>query len=148
MEESSYALNHPLGPTSTRPCAVLTESSADPSVPQGASAIAYASIVSLIFAARYLDVIRWAFKLSWMALAVTVSAEAAGKLVLSHGLATQMRPRRYYTVSRATLDSMIGDVHELVNFFVIEGQRILFAENLGASAAVSCNPSRDPFTQT
>ncbi|GJN80865.1 Reticulon [Purpureocillium lilacinum] len=100
-----------------------------------ASAIAYASIVSLIFAARYLDVIRWAFKLSWMALAVTVSAEAAGKLVLSHGLATQMRPRRYYTVSRATLDSMIGDVHELVNFFVIEGQRILFAENLGASAA-------------
>ncbi|KAJ6444465.1 LOW QUALITY PROTEIN: Reticulon [Purpureocillium lavendulum] len=100
-----------------------------------ASAIAYASIVSLIFAARYLDVIRWAFKLSWMALAVTVSAEAAGKLVLSHGLATQMRPRRYYTVSRATLDSMIGDVHELVNFFVIEAQRILFAENLAASAA-------------
>ncbi|PNY25717.1 Reticulon-like protein [Tolypocladium capitatum] len=100
-----------------------------------ASAIAYASIVSLIFAARFLDVIRWAFKLSWMALAVTVSAEAAGKLLLNHGLATQMRPRRYYTVPRATLDSMIGDVHELINFFVIESQRILFAENVGASAA-------------
>ncbi|KAM4056793.1 reticulon domain-containing protein [Hirsutella rhossiliensis] len=100
-----------------------------------ASAIAFASIVSLIFAARYLDVIRYAFKLCWMALAVTVSAEAAGKLVLNHGLATQMRPRRYYTVTRSTLDSMIGDVHELVNFFVIEGQRILFAENMGASAA-------------
>lgn len=80
--------------------------------------------------------IRYAFKLCWMALAVTVSAEAAGKLVLNHGLATQMRPRRYYTVTRSTLDSMIGDVHELVNFFVIEGQRILFAENIGASAAV------------
>ncbi|KAF4587454.1 cell lysis protein-like protein [Ophiocordyceps camponoti-floridani] len=100
-----------------------------------ASAIAYAAIVSSIFAARYLDVIRWAFKLSWMALAVTVSAEVAGKVALNHGLATQMRPRKYYTVSRAAIDNMIGDVHELVNFFVIEGQRVLFAENPIASAA-------------
>ncbi|RDA88064.1 hypothetical protein CP532_5264, partial [Ophiocordyceps camponoti-leonardi (nom. inval.)] len=100
-----------------------------------ASAIAYVTIVSFIFAARYLDVIRWAFKLSWMALAVTVSAEVAGKLVLNHGLATQMRPRKYYTVSRAAIDNMIGDVHELVNFFVIEAQRILYAENVAASAA-------------
>ncbi|TWU76479.1 hypothetical protein ED733_007291 [Metarhizium rileyi] len=100
-----------------------------------ASAIAYASIVSSIFAARYLDMIRWAFKLSFMALAVTVAAEVAGKVVLSHGIATQMRPRRYWTISRATLDGMIGDVHELINFFVIEAQRILFVENVGASAA-------------
>jgi len=34
------------------------------------------------------------------------------------------------------LDSLLGDVHELVNFFVIEAQRILFAENLSATAAV------------
>lgn len=103
----------------------------------GASAIAYSSIVSFIFAIRYFDVIRWAFKLSSMALAITVAAEVAGKAVLSHGLATQMRPRRYYTVSRSTLDNMIGDVHELVNFFVIEAQRILFVENTAASVAVS-----------
>lgn len=106
-------------------------------LPLGASAIAYVSIVSSIFAARYLDVIRWAFKLSFMALAITVAAEVAGKVVLSHGLATQMRPRRYWTISRATLDGMIGDVHELVNFFAIEAQRILFVENVGASVAVS-----------
>lgn len=72
-----------------------------------------------------------------MALAVTVSAEAAGRLVLNHGLATQMRPHRYYTVSRATLDNMIADAHELINFFVIESQRILFAENIPVSALVS-----------
>ncbi|PHH60774.1 hypothetical protein CDD81_1171 [Ophiocordyceps australis] len=100
-----------------------------------ASALAYVSIVSFILAARYLDVIRWALKMSWMALAVTSSAEAAGKVVLNHGIASQMRPRRYYTVSRATLDKMIGDVNELVNFFIIEAQRILFAENIGASVA-------------
>ncbi|KAI1497309.1 Reticulon-domain-containing protein [Biscogniauxia marginata] len=99
-----------------------------------ASAIAYATIVSVIFAARYLDVIRYVFKLSWMTLGVTVLAEVTGKAVLGTGLATQLRPRKYYTVSRETLDGVIGDIHELLNFFVIEAQRILFAENVTASA--------------
>lgn len=72
-----------------------------------------------------------------MVLGITVAAEVAGKTLLNKGLASQMRPRKYYTVPRETLDSMIGDVNELVNFFVIESQRILFAENIYASAAVS-----------
>ena len=71
-----------------------------------------------------------------MALGVTVLAEVAGKAILHQGLATQLRPRKYYTIPRETLDSMIGDVHELVNFFVIEAQRIFFAENVFASGAV------------
>ena len=94
------------------------------------------SVATLIFATRYLDIVRWAFKLSWMTLGVTVAAETAGKLLLGNGLASQFRPQKYYTIPRQTLDSMIGDVHELVNFFVIEAQRIVFAENVGASAAV------------
>ncbi|KAI0132743.1 Reticulon-domain-containing protein [Xylariales sp. AK1849] len=102
-----------------------------------ASAIAYGSLVSFIFAFRYLDVVRYIFKLTWMGLGVTVLAEVAGKTILSNGLATQLRPRKYYTIPRDTLDAMIGDVHELVNFFVIEAQRIFFAENVGASAAAA-----------
>lgn len=100
-----------------------------------ASAIAYASVVTFILAARYLDILRYSLKLTYFALGTTVLAELVGKLVLNHGLATQIRPRRYYTISKETLDAAIGDVHELVNFFVIEAQRILFAENVGASAA-------------
>ncbi|KAJ2990014.1 hypothetical protein NUW58_g3166 [Xylaria curta] len=101
------------------------------------SAIAYASIVTVILAARYLDITRYLFKLTWMALGTTVLVEATGRAILGHGLASQLRPRKYYTISRETLDSLIGDVHELVNFFVIEAQRILFAENLAASAAAA-----------
>jgi hypothetical protein len=100
-----------------------------------ASAIAYGTIISAIFAARYLDVLRWTLKTSWMVLGVTIFAEVLGKVVLNNGLATQVRPRRYYTVPRETLDALIGDVHELINFFVIEAQRIIFAENVAASAA-------------
>jgi hypothetical protein len=100
-----------------------------------ASGIAYLSTVLFIFAARYLDILRYTFKATYMILAVTVLAEALGKAVLSTGLTTQIRPRKYYTVSRETLNSFIGDVHELINFFVIEAQQIVFAENLLASTA-------------
>ncbi|EHL02923.1 putative Reticulon-like protein 1 [Glarea lozoyensis 74030] len=100
-----------------------------------ASGIAYASIVTFIFAARYLDILRYAFKLTWMTLGVTVLAEVAGKAVLSHGLASQFRPKKYFTISKSTLDSLTGDFSELVNFFVIESQRIVFAENLFATVA-------------
>jgi len=72
-----------------------------------------------------------------MVLGITIAAEIAGKALLNNGFATQLRPRKYYTVPRETLDSLIGDVHELINFFVIESQRVLFAENVYASAAVS-----------
>lgn len=106
----------------------------------GASAIAYATIVSLIFASRYLDVLRWGFKLTWMVLGVTIAAEVTGKLVLNNGLTSQVRPRKYYVLPRETLDSMIGDMHELINFFVIEAQRIVFAENISSSVLVSAFP--------
>ena len=75
-----------------------------------------------------------------MALGATVAAEVAGKTLLNNGLTSQLRPRKYYQLSRETVDTLIGDVHELVNFFFIEAQRILFAENVGASAAVSLPP--------
>ncbi|KAF7534971.1 hypothetical protein G7054_g5749 [Neopestalotiopsis clavispora] len=110
-----------------------------------ASGIAYAAVVSFIFAVRYLDVVRYAFKLTWMALGVTILAEVAGKTILSNGLASQLRPRKYYTIPRETLDALIGDVHELVNFFVIESQRVFFAENIWASIAVCVNLAFFPF---
>lgn len=100
-----------------------------------ASGIAYLGTVIFIFAARYLDVLRYTFKLTWMTLGITVLAEIAGKALFSHGFISQIRPRKYYTVPKETLDSVIGDIHELINFFIIESQRIVFAENVFASGA-------------
>jgi hypothetical protein len=108
-----------------------------------ASGIAFLSAVLFIFAARYFNILRYGFKLTWMTLGVTIAAEVAGKTLLGQGLASQIRPKKYYTVSKETLDSLTGDIHELINFFVIESQRIVFAENVFASIAVRFNP-RDP----
>jgi hypothetical protein len=102
-----------------------------------ASGIAYGAIVVFIFAARYLNILRYAFKLTWVTLGITVLAELAGQTILSTGLTSQFRPRKYYTLSKDTLNALVGDVHELINFFVIETQRIVFVENILVSATVS-----------
>jgi len=100
-----------------------------------ASGIAFASVILFIFAARYLNILKYAFKFTYLTLLVTVAAEATGKALFSRGFVTQIRPRKYYTVPKETLDALTGDFHELINFFVIESQRIVFAENILASAA-------------
>ena len=66
---------------------------------------------------------------------VTAAAEVAGKLVLSQGLATSFRPKKYYTLPREALESSLEDIEHLINFFVIEFQRVLFAENVGVTIA-------------
>lgn len=47
-----------------------------------------------------------------------------------------MRPRKYYTLPRENLERSLEDVEQFVNFFVIEAQRIVFAENIYATIAV------------
>ena len=56
------------------------------------------------------------------------------------GVTASFRPRKYYRVPKETLETFLDDVEQLINFFVIEFQRILFAENPAATVAV--RPSR------
>jgi len=70
-------------------------------------------------------------------LLVTASLEIAGKLLFDDGLASKMRPRRYYTIPKQSLEAGLDEVAQLLNFFVIEAQRILYAENVYATVAVS-----------
>ncbi|KZF25191.1 hypothetical protein L228DRAFT_265666 [Xylona heveae TC161] len=95
-----------------------------------ATAISFASTVLLIFAARYFPLGRYVFKILYVTLGAAATAEIVGKLVFTNGLASQLRPRKYYTISQESFDRVVEDVQELVNFFVIEFQRILFAENV------------------
>jgi hypothetical protein len=95
-----------------------------------ATGISYAAIVLLIFATRYVPLVRYGLKLSYMILGVMAAAEIAGKMIFGEGFATKLRPRRYYTIPHETLESVMEDLVELGNFFVIEFQRIVFAENV------------------
>lgn len=94
-----------------------------------ATAISFASTLIFIFACRYLPILRWALKISYVTLGVTAAAEIVGNFVMGHGVTSSFRPRQYYKIPKEALESSLDDLEQLVNFFVIESQRILFAEN-------------------
>ena len=75
-------------------------------------------------------------KLTWL---VVTLAEVAAKFVANTSVTSSLRPRRYYKIPKETLESALDDVEQLINFFVIESQRIVFAENIPATAAVRIN---------
>lgn len=101
-----------------------------------ATSISFATTVVFIFATRYVPIIRYTLKALYMILGITAAAETLGRVVMGKGLATSMRPKRYYTIPRESLEAMLEDVEQLINFFVIEFQRIIFAENVYVTIAV------------
>jgi len=68
-----------------------------------------------------------------MVLGITAAAEIAGQAVLGDGLTTKLRPAKYLTIPKESLERFLDDAEQLINFFVIEFQRILFAENVWAT---------------
>jgi hypothetical protein len=102
-----------------------------------ATLISFAANVALIFLARYFPLTKWLFKYSALIFGTTVIAELAGKPFGSTGLATRFRPAKYYTLSREAVDGFFDELHELLNFFVLEFQRVLFVENIILTATAT-----------
>ncbi|KIW80787.1 hypothetical protein Z517_07404 [Fonsecaea pedrosoi CBS 271.37] len=100
-----------------------------------ATGITFASVVAFIFACRYLPIIRYVIKITWMTLGVVTLAEGSSKALMGSSVAGTLRPRRYYKIPKETLEASLDDLENLINFFVIEIQRIVFAENVPVTAA-------------
>lgn len=64
-------------------------------------------------------------------------AELGAKLTIGSSAAAKVRPRKYYTIPKETLETAMDDVEQLINFFVIEVQRIVLAENMVITGTVS-----------
>ncbi|KAF9886915.1 hypothetical protein FE257_011039 [Aspergillus nanangensis] len=95
-----------------------------------ATALSYATVVTLIFAARYLPLLRWFFKFLYVILGFTTAAELGGRLVWSEGIASSFRPRKYYTLPQETWEGVLADLEQFFDFVLLEFQRVLFAENI------------------
>jgi len=100
-----------------------------------ATAVSFTTCLVLIFASRYLHILGWTLRALYTALGITAAAELAGKAAFGTGFATQMRPKKYWTISRESLERFLDDLEQLINFVVIEFQRILFAENIWVTSA-------------
>jgi len=95
-----------------------------------ATAITYVASVLFIFAARYLNILRYILKGSWIVFGITAAAEILGQVTLGNGFTSQIRPRKYFVIPRESLERFTEDIEQFINFFVIEFQRIVFAENV------------------
>lgn len=100
-----------------------------------ATGITFAACLALIFTSRYVDILRYTFRGLYTVLGITALAELAGKVALGNGFATQLRPRKYYTIRKESLERFLDDVEQLINFVVIEFQRIVFVENIWVTSA-------------
>jgi ABC-type phosphate transport system substrate-binding protein len=101
-----------------------------------ATALSYVSVVLAILAWRYLPIVRYSLRILWIVLGISAAAEVAGALILGQGFSSKIRPKKYYTISRETLEAILGDTEEFINFFVIEFQRVIFAENVYVTIGV------------
>ncbi|TPX24632.1 hypothetical protein DIZ76_010063 [Coccidioides immitis] len=99
------------------------------------TAASYASVVAMIIAGRYLPLLRWALKLLYISLGFTAIVEVSGRAIFGRGLMSNSRPRKYYTIPKDTVESVLEDLEQLMDFFLIEFQRILFVENLSYTLA-------------
>jgi len=68
---------------------------------------------------------------------VTAGLEVIGKVLFDDGLTSKMRPKKYWTVPKESIAASVDEIEQLLNFFVIEAQRIVYAENIYATIAVS-----------
>jgi len=95
-----------------------------------ATLVIFASLLSTIFAFRFINVIRYIFKAAYLLLGSVAALEYAGKPMGYKGVVSQLRPRRYYTIPRDSLESIFEEIHDFLNFVVVEFQRIVFVENI------------------
>jgi len=100
-----------------------------------ATGIVFLSTVLFIFGSRYLNVLRYTLKGLYTILGVTALAEGVGKVTVGNGLASSFRPKQYYTIRKESLEAFLDDIEQLINFVVIEFQRIVFVESLPVTVA-------------
>jgi hypothetical protein len=52
---------------------------------------------------------------------------------------SRLRPKEYRKIPESTLNATLKDIHDFVQYAVVQIQRIIFAQDLDRTFAVSCN---------
>lgn len=90
----------------------------------------FASSLAFLLLGHYVNILRYAFKGAYITFAATAAFEYLGRPTTGTGFMTQVRPQRYYTIPRENLEMVFAEIHEFLNFVVLEFQRVIFVENL------------------
>lgn len=105
-----------------------------------ASAVSLAVLVLPILVGRFVNVLRFVLLGTWTLLSISMSIEFGGRKILGQGDGTAkgLRPRKYYTVTKDMIDPYFEEFHNLLNFGLVEFQRILFVESPKVTFGAVC----------
>lgn len=70
-------------------------------------------------------------------------AEFAGRSFGPNNFVSRIRPRQYKTIPESTLNATLKDIHDFIQYSVVQAQKVIFAEDLektfGVSKSLSLN---------
>jgi hypothetical protein len=73
-------------------------------------------------------------------LSVISITEFASRLFGPDTFLARLRPKEYKKVPESTLNATLKDIHDFVQYAVVQVQRIMFGQDLDKTFAVSCSP--------
>jgi len=95
----------------------------------------YIGALSILFMIHYVPLTQMVLKAGAMALGVMSVTEYVSRWFGSDTLLARLRPREYRKIPESTLNSALKDIHDLVQGFVVQFQRIIFVQDLDKTFA-------------
>lgn len=95
----------------------------------------YIGALSVLFGAHYLPLTQMALKAGVTTLGVVSVTEFASRSFSPNSLSTRLRPKEYKKVPEPTLNATLKDIHDLIQYAVVQAQRIVFGQDLDKTFA-------------
>jgi len=95
----------------------------------------YIGALGILFGAHYLPLTQVALKTGVTVLGVVSFTEFVSRSFSADSLSSRLRPKEYKKVSESTLNATLRDFHDLIQYAVVQAQRIIFGQDLDKTFA-------------
>ncbi|KAF5690439.1 hypothetical protein FCIRC_892 [Fusarium circinatum] len=90
----------------------------------------YFAALGFMLAVHHMHLTQLVLKSMAIGLGVMSMAEFAGRSFGPNNFVSRMRPRQYKTVPESTLNATLKDIHDFIQYAVVQAQKVIFAEDL------------------
>ncbi|KAG8356120.1 hypothetical protein FVEN_g5897 [Fusarium venenatum] len=95
----------------------------------------YLSALSVLFGAHYLPLTQLVVKTGAVILGIISLTEFVSRQFGPNTFLFRLRPKKYKKVPEPTLDATLRDIHDFIQYAVVQSQKIIYGEDLGKTFA-------------
>jgi len=95
----------------------------------------YFSALSVLFGAHYLPLTQLVVKAGAVIFGIISLTEFVGRKFGPNTFLFRLRPKKYKTVPEPTLNATLRDIHDFIQYAVVQSQKIIYGEDLGKTFA-------------